>query len=106
MQTHHGKFSHLFIALAARFQEHSQMRTHYQFTVKRFQVNRTARFAVRCRSAAGDNPIGSRFQRGTPMPEVKDSYDNEAEAQIAATKLQTYIDEYESKRRPKRRRRR
>jgi hypothetical protein len=35
MQTHHGKFSHLFIALAARFQEHSQMRTHYQFTVKR-----------------------------------------------------------------------
>jgi hypothetical protein len=35
MQTHHGKFSHLFIALAARFQEHSQMRTHCQFTVKR-----------------------------------------------------------------------
>jgi hypothetical protein len=35
MQTHHGKFSHLFIALAARFQEHSQMRTQCQFTVKR-----------------------------------------------------------------------
>jgi len=35
MQTHHGKFSHLFIALAARFQEHSQMRPQCQFTVKR-----------------------------------------------------------------------
>ena len=35
MQTHHGKFSHLFIALAARFQEHNPMRRHCQFTVKR-----------------------------------------------------------------------
>ena len=35
MQTHHGKFSHLFIALAARFQEHNPMRRQCQFTVKR-----------------------------------------------------------------------
>ena len=82
------------------------MRSQCQFTVKRFQVNHTTRFTVRCRSAAGDNPIGSRFQRGTPMPVVKDSYDNEAEAQVAATKLQAYIDDYESKRRPSRRRKR
>ena len=39
------------------------------------------------------------------MPVVKDSYENEAEAQIAANKLQAYTDEYESKSRPTRRRR-
>ena len=39
------------------------------------------------------------------MPVVKDSYEDEAEAQVAADKLQTYIDEYESKSRPTRRRR-
>jgi hypothetical protein len=39
------------------------------------------------------------------MPVVKDSYDNEAEAQVAADKMQSYIDEYESKRKPTRRRR-
>ena len=82
------------------------MRSQCQFIVKRFRVDHVTRFAVRCRSAAGDNPIGSRFQRGTPMPEIKDSYENEAEAQVAATKLQTYIDDYESKRRPTRRRKR
>ncbi len=81
------------------------MRRHCQFTVKRFRVNHTTRFAVRCQSAAGDNPVGSRFQRGTPMPVVKDSYENEAEAQAAATRLQAYTDEYEAKRRPTRRRR-
>ena len=81
------------------------MRRHCQFTVKRFRVNHTTRFAVRCRSAAGDNPIGSRLERGTPMPVVKESYESEAEAKVAAANLQTYIDEYESKRRPSRRRR-
>ncbi len=74
-----------------------------QFNVRRFRVNNTTRFAVRCRSGAGDNPIGPRFQRGTPMPEIKDSYETEAEAKVAATKLQTYIDDHESKRRPTRR---
>ena len=82
------------------------MRRQCQFTVKRFRVDHTTRFAVRCRSAAGDNPVGSRFQRGTPMPVVKESYESEQEAQIAADKLQTYIDEYESKRKPSRRRKR
>ena len=37
------------------------------------------------------------------MPEVKDSYDNEAEAQLAADKMQAYTDEYEAKRKPTRR---
>ena len=81
------------------------MRRQCQFTVKRFQVNHTSRFAVRFRSSAGDNPVGSRFQRGTPIPVVKDSYDNEAEAQLAADKMQAYTDEYEAKRKPTRRRR-
>ncbi len=82
------------------------MRRQCQFTVKRFRGNHTTRFAVRCRSAAGDNPIGSRLERGTPMPVVKESYENEQEAQAAADKLQAYTDEHEDKRRPTRRRRR
>jgi len=81
------------------------MRRQCQFTVKRFRVDHVTRFAVRCRSAAGDNPVGSRLERGTPMPVVKDSYENEAEAQIAADKMQAYTDEHEAKRRPSRRRR-
>ncbi len=81
------------------------MRCQCQFTVKRFRVDHVTRFAVRCLSVAGDNPVGSRFERGTPMPEVKDSYDNEAEAQLAADKMQAYTDEYEAKRKPTRRRR-
>ena len=80
------------------------MRHHSQITVKR--IDHQSRFRLRCRSAAGDNPIGSRLERGTPMPEVKDSYETEAEAQAAADKLQAYIDEYESKRKPSRRRKR
>ena len=80
------------------------MRRQCQFTVKRFQVDHTTRFAVRCRSAAGDNPVGSRLERGTPMPVVKESYETEQEAQIAADKLQAYIDEYGGKKRPSRRR--
>ena len=82
------------------------MSTQCQFTVKRFRVDSISRFAVRCRSSVGDNPIGSRLERGTPMPVVKESYESEAEAKVAAANLQTYIDEYESKRRPTRRRRR
>jgi len=39
------------------------------------------------------------------MPEVKESYETEEEAQAAADKLQAYIDEYESRKRPSRRRR-
>jgi len=80
------------------------MRRQYQFTVKRFRVDNISRFAVRCRSSVGDNPIGSRLERGTPMPVVKESYESEQEAQIAADKLQAYTDEYESRRRPSRRR--
>ena len=62
------------------------MRRHCQFTVKRFRVDHVTRFAVRCRSAAGDNPVGSRLERGTPMSVVRESYESELEAQIAADK--------------------
>jgi len=62
------------------------MSTQCQFTVKRFRVDSISRFAVRCRSSVGDNPIGSRLERGTPMPVVKESYESEQEAQIAADK--------------------
>ncbi len=82
------------------------MRNQCQFTVKRFRADNISRFAVRCRSSGGDNPIGSRLERGTPMPVVKESYESEQEAQIAADKLQAYTDEYEGKRRPSRRRKR
>lgn len=62
-------------------------------------------YLVKCKSVAGIGPIGPRLERGTPMPPVKDCYATEQEAQIDANKLQSYIDEYESKRRrPKRRR--
>ena len=62
------------------------MSTQCQFTAKRFRVDSISRFAVRCRSVAADNPVGSRLERGTPMPEVKESYESEQEAQIAAAK--------------------
>ena len=58
------------------------MRRHCQFTVKRFRVDHVTWFAVRCRSSAGDNPIGSRLKRGTLMPVVKESYESEQGAQI------------------------
>ena len=82
------------------------MSTQCQFTVKRFRVDSISRFAVRCRSVAADNPVGSRLERGTPMPVVKESYESEQEAQIAAKQLQAYTDEHESRRRPAKRRRR
>ena len=63
------------------------MRNQCQFTVKWLRADNISRFAVRCRSSGGDNPIGSRLERGTPMPVVKESYESEQEAQIAADKL-------------------
>ena len=64
------------------------MRNHCRFTVKRFRVDHVTGFAVRCRSVAAANPAGSRLEQGTPMPVVKESYESEQEAQIAAAKLQ------------------
>ena len=58
------------------------MRNQCQFTVKWLRADNISRFAVRCRSSGGDNPIGSRLERGTPMPVVKESYESEQEAQI------------------------
>jgi hypothetical protein len=82
------------------------MRRQCQFTVKRFRGNHTTRFAVRCQSAAGDNPVGPRLERGKPLPVTQTEFNSEEEAKVAAAKLQTYIDEYESRRRPGKRRRR
>ncbi len=56
------------------------MRRQCQFTVKRFRADNISWFAVRCRSSAADNPIGSRLERGTPMPVIKESYESEQEA--------------------------
>ena len=61
MQTHHGKFSHLFIALAARFQEHSQMRTQCQFTVKRSEER------VDLTVAAEQQPCGVQVVEGVDL---------------------------------------
>ena len=66
------------------------MSTQCQCTVKRFRVDSISRFAVRCRSVAADNPVGSRLERGTPMPEVKESYESEPQT----------TDEYQFKRTP------
>ena len=56
------------------------MSTQCQSTVKRFRVDSISWFAVRCWS------VGSRLERGTPMPKVKESYESEQEAQIATAK--------------------
>ena len=77
-----------------------------KFTVKRFRVGNTSRFRVRCRSEAGDNPVGTRLEKGKPLPVTSYEYDNEEEAREAAGKLQQYHDEHESRRRPSKRRRR
>ena len=40
------------------------------------------------------------------MPDIKDSYDTEAEAEEAAAKMQDYHDQFEAKRGKRKRRRR
>ncbi len=79
------------------------MRRHCRIIVKR--IAHHSRFRIKCRSAAGDNPIGSRLERGKPLPVTQHEFDSEEAAKEAAAKLQGYIDDYESKRKPRRRRR-
>jgi len=63
-------------------------------------------FRVRCRSVGGESQVGSRFHRGEPIPEVKESYETEAEAKQAAERMQDYHDRFEAKRGKRKRRRR
>ena len=57
-------------------------------------------------SAIGDSPVGSRFHRGEPMPEVKDPYESQEDAEKAAAKMQEYHDRFEAKCGKRKRRRR
>ena len=57
-------------------------------------------------SAIGDSPVGSRFHRGEPMPEVKDAYESQEDVEKAAAKMQEYHDRFEAKRGKRKRRRR
>ena len=83
---------------------HNPMKRHCQINVKR--IDHKSRFRIECRSAAGDNPIGPRLERGKPLPVTQTEFSTEEEAKEAADKLQGYIDEYEARRRPGKRRRR
>ena len=77
-----------------------------EFNVDRFRYNHRDMFRVRCRSVGGESPVGSRFNRGEPMPEVKESYETEAEAKEAAERMQDYHDRVEAKRGKRNRRKR
>ena len=78
------------------------------FSVNRFRYNHRDMFRIRCRSVGGESPVGSRFDRGEPMPDIKDAYDTEAEAEAeeAAAEMQEYHDRFEAKRGKRKRRRR
>ncbi len=82
------------------------MKRQCTFTVNRFRYNHRDMFRVRCRSVGVESPVGSRFHRGETMPDIKDSYDTEAEAEEAAAKMQDYHDQFEAKRGKRKRRRR
>ena len=60
------------------------MKRQCTFTVNRFRYNHRDMFRIRCRSVAGESPVGSRLERGEPMPQVQESYETEAEAKEAA----------------------
>ena len=76
------------------------------FNVRRFRYNHRDMFRVRCRSVGGESPVGSRLERGEPMPQVQESYETEAEAKQAAERMQDYHDRFEAKRGKRKRRRR
>ena len=82
------------------------MKRQCTFTVNRFRYNHRDMFRVRCRSVGGESPVGPRFNRGEPMPEVKESYETEAEAKQAAERMQDYHDRFEEKRGKRNRRKR
>ena len=82
------------------------MKRQCTFTVNRFRYNHRDMFRVRCRSVGGESPVGARFNRGEPMPEVKESYETDAEAKQAAERMQGYHDRFEAKRGKRKRRKR
>ena len=82
------------------------MKRQCTFTVNRFRYNHRDMFRIRCRSVGGESPVGSRFDRGEPMPDIKYAYVTEAEAEEAAAKMQDYHDRFEAKRGKRKRRRR
>ena len=84
----------------------NQMKRQCKFTVNRFRYNHRDMFRVRCRSVGGESPVGSRLQRVEPMPEVKDAYESQEDAEKAAAKMQEYHDRFEAKRGKRKRRKR
>ena len=83
-----------------------EMKRQCTFTVNRFRYNHRDMFRVRCRSVGGESPVGSRLHRGEPMPEVKDAYESQEDAEKAAAKMQEYHDRFEAKRGKRKRRKR
>ena len=73
-----------------------------KFVVK--QVNQNC-YQVRCRSVAGEHPIGPRMERGEPMPVIKDSYETESDAEKARRLIEDYYGRFEEKRRKRSKRR-
>ena len=83
-----------------------EMKRQCTFSVNRFRYNHRDMFRVRCRSVGGESPVGSRLHRGEPMPEVKDAYESQEDAENAAAKMQGYHDRFEAKRGKQKRSRR
>ena len=77
------------------------MKRQCTFTVNRFRYSDM--FRVRCRSRV--QLVHGFIEWGEPMPEVKESYETEAEKQ-AAERMQDYYDRFEAKRGKRKRRRR
>ena len=77
---------------------HRSIKRQCTFTVNLIRYDHREIFRVRCRSVCGESLVGSRFHRGEPMPDIKNAYDTEAEAEEAAAKIQDYHDKFEAKR--------
>jgi hypothetical protein len=73
-----------------------------RFTVKQISQNC---YQVKCKSVAGENPIGPRLERGEPMPIIKKAYETEEEAEKARQRIEDYHGRFEAKRRKRRKRR-
>jgi hypothetical protein len=62
-------------------------------------------YQVKCKSVAGESPIGPRLGRGEPMPNIKESYETESEAEKARRLMEDYYGRFEAKRKKRRKRR-
>lgn len=63
-------------------------------------------YQVKCKSVAGEHPIGPRLERGEPMPEIKKSYATESEAEKARRLIEDYHGRFEANRSKRKRRKR